>query len=224
MRLLCTSDSQAERSNLDLCEIALEELLRAADKYKPDAIVHAGDLKDPYSPVDVPVYNFWVRATQRIVRAGWDFYCNLGNHDRISQSLDSRNWFPVLRAAGAKAITKPTVKKIGDGYVAFCPFTANRAEEYEWYKQLALEIKSYTAGPRVLIFHGEVAGADMGAITSLGIEPKDMYYSEYDICLGGHLHKHHHVSDNIWYIGSPFCQDWSEANDRKGILYVEIPE
>lgn len=223
MRLLLTSDSQAERSNLDLCEIALEELLRAADKYKPDAIIHAGDLKDPYSPVDVPVYNFWVRATQRIVKAGWNFYCNLGNHDRISQSLDSRNWFPVLRAAGAKAITKPTVKKIGNGYVAFCPFTADKKQEYEWYDQLSKEIQKHQyEGPKVLVFHGEVAGANMGAVSSLGIDPSDMHCNEYDICLGGHLHERQHIEPNIHYIGSPFCQDWSEANQRKGIIFLEV--
>ena len=48
MRLLCTSDTQADFSNLDLCEISMQELLAHAHKYKPDAIIHAGDAKDQY--------------------------------------------------------------------------------------------------------------------------------------------------------------------------------
>ncbi len=220
MRLLLTSDSQAERSNLDLCEQSLEELLAAAAKYRPDAIIHGGDAKDSYSPVDVLVVNFWVRAIKKITSAGYPFYINLGNHDRISQSQETRNWFPVLRAAGAIATTKPSVKKIGDGHVAFLPFTANKQQEHEWADTLARETNKL-GGFRALVFHCEVAGAKMGVTAANGITPEDLRCKNYEVCLGGHLHEHQLVEENVWYIGSPFCQDWSEANQTKGLVLYD---
>lgn len=49
MKLLLTSDTQSEFSNLSECETSLQELLAAAEKYKPNAIIHAGDLKEIYN-------------------------------------------------------------------------------------------------------------------------------------------------------------------------------
>ena len=118
MRLLFISDTQSELGNLDLCQTAVDELLEYAEEYKPDAIIHGGDVKEQYSPVDVPVATFWVKQTERIVKAGYRFIVLRGNHDRVSQSHEQRDWLSVLRAAGAETVSKPEVKNIGDGRVA----------------------------------------------------------------------------------------------------------
>ena len=84
MRLILTSDTQAEYANLDLCEIAVAELLQGIKKYKPDAVIHGGDGKERYNPEDLRVVKFWLRATKSIVGTGVTFYWDLGNHDRIT--------------------------------------------------------------------------------------------------------------------------------------------
>ena len=216
MRLLLTSDWQTDRTNIDLCEKSLDELLTAADKYKPDAIVHAGDLKDPYDPVHMVIPKFWVRATRRIIEAGYRFIVLLGNHDRISQSHASKNWLDLIRVAGAEVVTQPKWKQVGNGGVAFLPYTGDKKQQIEWADKL-MSMDTQNADVSVLVFHNEVYGATMGGLQSRGITPEQLQSDKYTICLGGHLHKHHRVDDtNVYFIGSPFCQDWGEANQKKG--------
>lgn len=218
MRLLLTSDTQAEFSNLPECEQSLLELLQAADKYQPDAIIHAGDLKEHYNPADLRVIKFWVRAVRKIADK-YRFIILRGNHDRISQDKDSKDWLDVLRAAGAETVSLPKIKRIGDGTVGFLPFTPDKQQEIGWAKDLA---KLGSKGPRVLIFHTEIKGAYMTASKlGEGNTAQDLCFDQWDACLGGHLHTFQELTDcRAWYIGSPFCMDWSEANEQKGhVLY-----
>lgn len=223
MRLLLTSDWQCDTNNLDLCEQSLQELLAAAKKYKPDAIIHAGDVKDAYSPVHVPVVSFAVRAVRRICEAGHRLIILLGNHDRVSQTADSKNWLDVLRVAGAETVSKPRSKRIGDGVVSFLPYTSDKKEERRWAAQLAAE---ETTGLRVLIFHTEVKGAVLNGagIPTSGADLDALGASHYTACFGGHIHGHQQIGKNAWYIGSPFCQDWSEANACKGHVLADIEQ
>lgn len=121
-KFLLTSDWQIDFSNLQECEQSLDELLAAAAKYKPAAIIHGGDMKDAYDPVACEVVKFAVRMTKRIREAGFRFIILLGNHDRISQSAESKNWLDVLAAAGAEVVTEPKIKIIAGAAVAFVPY------------------------------------------------------------------------------------------------------
>lgn len=221
MRLLLLSDTQTDFANLDNCKILLQEILKAAQKYKPDAIIHAGDVKEQYNPIDARVAKFWVRATRKIVEAGNRFIILLGNHDRLSQSPDSKNWLDILRAAGAETFSKPRWTKVGDGNVAFLPFTADKKLERKWASSLSEEFPEDT--PTALVFHTDVKGAEIApGVFSSGNSPETLGFPYYDICLGGHLHQMQMVTDNSWYVGSPFCHDWSEANQQKGIMLVTV--
>lgn len=225
MRILLTSDWQTEFANLDLCEQALVELIAAGKKHKPDAIIHAGDLKDAYNPVDIRVAKFWVRAIKQIKDAGFRFIILLGNHDRISQSLESKNWLDILRAAGAETVTQPKAKPIGNGYVWFLPYTADKKQAVEWAKTLS-EDAGHALCPTALVFHLDVKGARMGAIESADGLTVDQLNGEadYGLCIGGHFHEHQFVERNTWFVGSPFCHDWGEANQPKGFVLARIGE
>lgn len=235
MRLLLTSDSQADFLNLDLCEKSLDEFIDAIHTHKPDAVVHGGDLKEALNPVDIRVVKFWVKAVRRIVETGVKLYINLGNHDQIGQSIDSTNWLDVLRAAGARIATKPRVFKIrcadsSFGLLSFLPYTRDKKKELRWARKLAAmtasevgafaRISTSAALSTVLVFHTEVADAAINAAgTKLkGNTAEDLQMSRYTVCLGGHIHRFGKVADNAWYIGSPFTQDWGEAGQRKGLV------
>jgi DNA repair exonuclease SbcCD nuclease subunit len=216
---LLTSDWQAEISNLDSCEVALGELLEAATAHKPDAIIHCGDLKEHYSPIAVQVPKFWVKAILSITR-DWRFIVLLGNHDRISQSRESKNWLDILRVAGAETVSLPRWKDIGDGHVAFLPYTSDKPLERKWARDLAAA--DYPS-PRILIYHTEVKeamvsyGGGNGVIDLVGL-----HTTYYDGCFGGHIHQHMEIGEGCYYVGSPFCQDWGEANQTKGNLLVDV--
>lgn len=222
-RFLFQSDLQADFGNLQECEIALEELLAAANKYKPAAIIHAGDVKDAYSPVDVETVKFCVRMVRRIREAGHRIIILLGNHDRISQSAESRNWLDVLQAAGAEIVTKPRVKVIQGVAIGFLPYGVGETL-IQGAKTLLSKTSGHGSGPKLLVFHSEITGSVINASGRLGkgVTGEDLGFEHYDACFGGHIHQHQKIADNAWYIGSPFCQDWGEADAAKGHLLVDI--
>ena len=228
MKLLCTGDWQASFANLGECETVLREVLAAAREQGVDAIIHLGDVKESYDNIPLLVTKFAVRAV-RTLAAEFPFYILLGNHDRISQSANSKNWLDILRAAGARTVSKPRVYQIGDGYVAFLPFTPDKKQEKVWAQELADEVDKRmnselpTVRGRVLAFHTDVAGACMNAtgLAALGNSKEDLRMGQYDACIGGHLHLQQKIGKNIWYCGSPFAQDWSEANQTHGNMLLE---
>ena len=219
MKLLLTSDWQAEVSNLDNCEVALEEVSRHAVKNKVDAIIHGGDTKQHYDPLHTAVITFWVSAIKRIKASGIPFYILLGNHDRTSQGVVTRNWFPILRTAGAKVITKPTLEPIGDGLVSFLPFTASKQKEQEWVDQL---VHNQDSNQSVLIFHTDVAGSVINAASGMVSESSvKIPFKHFRAGFGGHIHEHQQIRKNWYYIGSPFTHDWGEVNQQKGHLLYD---
>jgi DNA repair exonuclease SbcCD ATPase subunit/DNA repair exonuclease SbcCD nuclease subunit len=223
MRLLLTSDWQCAFDNRDECEVALTELLAAAEKYHPDCIINAGDCKDQYDPVSLTVVKFWVRAIKKITGSGFRFIILKGNHDRISQSAESKDWLDVLRAAGAETVSsKPTVKHVGDDFLFLLPFTSDKKQELAWAKELSSTWSPATSH-RVLIFHTEVAGAQFGnGMPTNGSTPEALCFDSYEACLGGHIHKHQQICDNAWYLGSPFSMEWGDVNQAKGHVLVDI--
>ena len=225
MRLILFSDTQVDFGNLQECETALEEVLASAAKYKPDAIIHAGDVKEAYSPVDVDTVKFCVRMVRRIRQAGHRFIILLGNHDRVSQSAESKNWLDVLQAAGAEIVTRPRVKIVSGVAVAFLPYSGV-PEGLASASQAVLKATQGYSGPKLLVLHAEIAGSVINAAGRLGKgpTPEELGFDGYDAVFSGHIHKHQQMADNGWYIGSPFCQEWGEADSTKGHLLVDVTD
>jgi DNA repair exonuclease SbcCD nuclease subunit/ABC-type transport system involved in cytochrome c biogenesis ATPase subunit len=217
MRAIVTSDWQASWSNLDKCETALQELLAQCRINSVSLVVHAGDFKHHYSPVDVRVINFGVHFVKTLREKGIDVIILLGNHDRVSMSATSDNWFPALRAAGAITVDTPRYLKEFD--IAAVPFMASADEAKKAFKSLAKKAMATTT----LLFHNEISGCKLNVANRSkddAIKLQDLHPNSYALCLGGHIHLHQKVKGNCYYIGSPFAQDWGEANQRKGNVLV----
>lgn len=221
MRMLLTADWQADTHNLAKCVIVRDELIAHIKEYKPDAVVHAGDLKHAYNPIDGHVINFWTKTTKLLVEL-CPFFINLGNHDNFSQSLKSENWFDVLRSNGARTASRgPAVYQVGDGHIAMLPFTKDKKLEQEWADNL-VEDQRIKEGPCILIFHTEQTGASLGGKRTWKNTDTNLHAEKYLGAFGGHFHEHQRLEGtNIWYVGSPFCQDWGEANQTKGHFLVD---
>lgn len=225
MRVLISSDWQADTHNLAKCEIVRDELIAHVKEYKPDAVILAGDLKHAYNPIDGHVINFWTKTTKMLV-ALCPFLVNLGNHDNFSQSLKSDNWFDVLRSNGARTASRgPAVYDIGNGHIAMLPFTKDKKLEQEWADNLA-EDPRIEPGPSILIFHTEQTGASLGGKRTWKNASVNLHAEKYLAAFGGHFHEHQRLEGTeeeapIVYVGSPFCQDWGEANQTKGHVLVD---
>jgi DNA repair exonuclease SbcCD nuclease subunit len=218
MRLIAYSDMQASPANIEECEKAHGEVLTAINKYKPDAVIFAGDAKEALDPVYGIVTKHWINAA-RAISARAPFYALLGNHDLLSRSLHTDNWMDVLHAAGATTITTPTVVDLTVP-IAFLPYDISLEAQKIQAQNLRIAMKSRAKG--LLFFHNEIAGAHMGVRQTTGLSADDLCTSMYRACFGGHIHEHQKFGKNLFYIGSPFCMDWGEANQRKGILLIDV--
>jgi len=224
VKVLVTSDWQADYENLDLCKQAAEEILQLQSKYGFKVIVLAGDLKHAYNPVDVRVVNFWLRTIGKWENAGLLVGIDLGNHDRVGMHVDKQNWLPVLRKGGAAAFDDPGFLEVGGAYrVAFLPFRSNPILLKREAHDLAKRTRPETD---VLIFHSDLQSARYNVLSSSQskdvVSPEDLYPGRYLYCVGGHIHFQQRVAEKVWYVGSPFATDWGEANQRKGYILIDF--
>lgn len=215
MRALVTGDWQASWSNLEQCEAVTDLVIKLCKKHQAEWLWHLGDLKHTYSPVDVRIVNFGVHFVKRITNAGIKLAILLGNHDRAGMSADSDNWFPALQAAGALTIDKPSA--FADGSVVGVPYISDPEESRAAFKWAAKQKAQY------LLFHNELRGCRVNVYSKMPDAPlslKDLRTDAYKYCLGGHIHLYQQMGSNLYFVGSPFIQDWGEANQRKGVMLV----
>lgn len=222
MRIIVTADFQAAWSNLDLCEQAWNEILDHAQEKRVTAIVVAGDLKRDYNPIDTRVIIWWQRAIARAKALGIAVIIDLGNHDRNSQTSDIKNWFPILRKAGAICVDKKEEEiYVRGGQLMLLPFCTNKNELRERAKRLAKRVVNPEKA--VLIFHEDISGCSynqLGRESVAGVLPTELNPDRFSFVVGGHIHLHQQIGENIFYAGSPFASDWGEANQRKGYVFI----
>jgi DNA repair exonuclease SbcCD ATPase subunit/DNA repair exonuclease SbcCD nuclease subunit len=232
MRAIFTSDWQAELENLDILRSVNKEILAYCEKYDVRTVVHCGDLKRPYNPLDGRMVN----AVMTMISEYWNnriqFLMVLGNHDRFGLHTDGDNWLHVLRKAGALAYDQPSIVRpmsgINGGLLAFLPFRQSpvlmRREAHDLAKKV-YNRKDKKEGV-VLVFHSDLNLARYNVRTSseADISTSDLCPNKYLVCIGGHIHLQQQVKDNVYYVGSPFATDWGEANQRKGYLMYDWEE
>lgn len=220
---LITSDWQAAYSNLDVCMAAHGQEMMLAKKYKVQGIIDLGDLKDEYNPIEARVLEFQVDRWEDIRDSGFDDLLLMGNHDRIGQYDDTRNWFGAFQAMGLNAVSKPKLI-VKDRVVFGClPYIHDKkklvkAAHRLWEKAHALGRRYH----KVLLFHCDVTGADygLGHVSTATVSHRDLLFHKWSFCFGGHIHKHQYIAKNAMYVGNPFCVDWGERDQEKGfILY-----
>lgn len=220
MRALITGDWQAAWANLRNCNAILDQTIALCKEHKLKTVLHLGDLKHHYSPVDVRVINFGVRFVTVLRSAGITPFILLGNHDRVSMSVKSDNWFPALKAAGAITIGRSTY--FPEYGLAAVPYVQDYRLARRWFRRVAAEAAEAKRKP-VLLFHHEVAGSmlNVTAKAETKLRLSDLRPETYQWCFGGHIHLFQRLADNAYYVGSPFAHDWGEANQQKGLVVLD---
>lgn len=224
MKLLFTSDWQITWSNIDKCEVVLTDLLRISARESVSAIVHCGDVKHQLNPVDVRVINFGVKCVRKIKQAGLDIYIDEGNHDKLGMHDTSDNWFPALKESGATIISKPSVLDLKDGYkLHVVPFYRDHHVSKTAFDKVAKTADPYKS---VLVFHHEIYGCKLNSValskSEQALKTGDLHWKRYMFCIGGHIHMTQLLTKNTRYVGSPFAQDWGEANQIKGYILIDL--
>ena len=224
---LITSDWQTDFKNLDYCIQAHAQEMRIAEKYKVSGIIDLGDMKDAYDPVGVRVLEFQVKRWKDILDKGYKAIALMGNHDRIGQYADDRNWFSVFRAMGVDAISSSKNLRIIDteNTVFGClPYTHDKKDLLDKAKRLRKAVRLLDSNKRkILLFHCDIKGADygLGRNSEMGVNLSTLFSRYWDYSFGGHIHKYQTIGEKAIYVGNPFCCDWGERNQEKGFIVYD---
>jgi hypothetical protein len=225
-RWILTSDWQTAYENLPACIQSHGQEIMLAKKHNAQGVIDLGDLKDSYNPIEARVLEFQVDRWTSITDNGFDGIVLMGNHDRIGQYDDKRNWFGVFQAMGLAAISRPKLI-IKDSVIFGClPYIQNKKKLIKAAETLWLKAKQYGRKKRkVLLFHCDVAGAtlDNGFPSQSTVTASSLLFHKWAYCFGGHIHKRQYLTEHSMYVGNPFCCDWGERNQDKGfVLYDDV--
>jgi len=222
MSFLVTADIQCEWSNLDLCERAWNEVLHICRKRRLKTIVFCGDGKEAYDPVSIRVIKFWEWTIRKANKRGVRVIYLRGNHDRIATYTEVGDWLSILKRAGAITFSSPGVIRDGDRRLFMLPYAKVKTVK-RWSKELLKHNPDKTRD--VLFFHANLLEArysQHGKRSDSTLRCDDLFNSKYRFVVGGDIHFPQRMGEkrNVYYVGSPFCFDWGEVNQRKRYLVV----
>lgn len=220
MRIVFTADWQAHANNIDQLDKIIDFCIEQCKFSGAKTIVHCGDVKHHYNPVDLRITNWIIKKIQYITSLGIRFIAVLGNHDRASMNSEE-SWFPTLKAAGAVIVTRPRILKYGKYELAVVPYQPTAKEFKKGIEEVAFQLDHKNA---CLVFHNEIQGARFNVISDIqeGVKRTRLHEKKFKFCVGGHIHYHQRIGEKTYYVGSPFCHDWNEANQVKGIVVGDL--
>jgi DNA repair exonuclease SbcCD nuclease subunit len=229
VRLVCSADWQCSVTNLQQCLQTLNQICEILDDSpSPKFFIHAGDVKEVTNPVDQRVTNFIVEAFARINNHCDGVAFVTGNHDYINTQDGVPSCAPVVEASGARWVASddwyhyPISKNPPPVHLFLVPFMRDSERQKQALEAAAFSAKS-VFGKKILVFHNTIDGCLLNnSFKGVGIAKKDLFAEEYDLCIGGHIHKPQFIKPNIHYVGSPFAMDWSECNIQHRILVVDL--
>ncbi|KAN0035180.1 hypothetical protein ACTA71_004441 [Dictyostelium dimigraforme] len=156
-----------------------------------------------------------------------------GNHDQVSidgsvHGIQMFSLFPNFKVA-----TNPIIDY--DNGFAYLPWREQKEEQKQLFTNLStIKPNNQTSihNKWTVFAHAEIKGAISNGgyksngkfqIEDLNFENNQDNNQDNNIrsCYLGHYHKRQQISNNFWYIGSPYQQNFGEMNDPHGIAFVD---
>lgn len=169
------------------------------EEQKPDVVVNLGDAADTHAIIRSEVLNELMSHIYHVVDLGIPYVYVTGNHDCYTPK-DSK--YHALLPFKNRIANLHIVDESQDLFgMTFVPYLAN-GNDFPKKTQ------------SVCVAHQTFLGADYGPINAL--EGVDANTISAEIIISGHIHKKHNLG-KVVYVGSPYSQDASDANQIKGI-------
>ncbi|WP_018155855.1 exonuclease SbcCD subunit D [Demetria terragena] len=243
MRLLHTSDWHLGRRlhGADLLpaqEQFLEHLVTVTAQEEADVVLVAGDVYDRALPPPAAV-ELLSRTLRDLIATGAQVILSAGNHDspaRLGFAADVLELAGVHVRTGIDRLQDPVHVNGVDVYpvpylepsVVAAELGARRATHAE-VMRAAIDriISTMTDRPAILMAHEFVAGSTSSdserdvTVGGLGVVPAEVF-APFAYTALGHLHRPQSVTDQVRYCGSPVAMSFSEADQVKGSLLVDI--
>ncbi len=219
MKTLVTGDWQLAPGNLATFSRFSKWLLDYCISHGVTHLLHLGDVKHAFNPVDLRVViafsNFLVRCKKRNI----EVTIMDGNHDKLAVR-GKETWLPILKKLGCQVFTEPGTFQWDCMRFFIVPFTEDKKETKRVLQRFAKVAKPEDS---VLFFHDEIAGCRMNVMTRYdghGLAIADLHADKYIAVFGGHIHLPQRITDNSYYVGSPWAHDWNEVNHKKQVIVL----
>jgi DNA repair exonuclease SbcCD nuclease subunit len=170
---------------------------------KPDLVVNLGDATDTHAVIRSEVLNELTNHIYHVIDQGIPYVYLVGNHDQYTPK-DSKyhSLLPFKDRIDNLFIVDVPQDLFG---MTFVPYLAD-GKDFP------------TTTQSICVAHQTFLGADYGPINAK--EGVDADTISADIIVSGHIHKKHNLG-KVVYVGSPYSQDASDANQIKGISTLD---
>ncbi len=189
---------------------------------KPDLVIHAGDLFDSVRPSNRAIHEAF-RQLVRLSKAEIPTVIIAGNHSTPRQKVTGSIFRVLEYLEHIHPVFEGEYKtiEIGDAKIHAIPHAYNEDMLKNNFTKLNAD-KNFKHN--ILVTHATVIGTSAYAGPEFKEQsiPPSVLSPDFDYVALGHIHRFIKVAENAYYSGSPERLSFSEANDRKGFLDVEI--
>jgi len=205
---------------------AFKDFIDYALETKPDLIIHAGDLFDSVRPNNRAI-TFAIKQILRLSKQKIPFLVIAGNHEHpklketghIFSVFDHiEHVYPIYNAEYETRSFDFNDKKIS---IQMLPQCENKIE----FNNKIKKIKSDTSADyNIFVSHGAVAGIKVFSMNEFNelMIPVKVLSQNFDYIALGHYHTYTKLADNTFYSGSTERFTFTDANDKKGFIELEL--
>jgi len=182
-------------------------------KFNCDGVVDLGDTTSDRNSLSHQTINTILESIEKLNTG--NNYKLIGNHEQYLRN--TKIHVGKLFDRAFKIIEGFSAIDLGDCVALFCSFPAKDKELADW---LTATVRKHRGRQLVLFGHFRVIGAKLGDGVSLQGVPKECL-NGISLGLLGDIHHGQQVTSTVYYVGSPFQQDFGEANDGKRIAIFD---
>jgi len=203
-----------QRYRVDLFYRKLHQLYR---EHECNALWDLGDTTDDRTAIPLPALQSVSSGLKPFGRSPFNIKL-IGNHEQYTRNTEIDNGcvfdsvFSVVRGN--------QVFEFEDVIVVACSFPASQNTAAEQISSLLLK---HRRKPILVLGHLEILGTKVKSGITLDGMPMDVF-SLAQVVLLGHIHLPQELKKGVYYVGSPFQQDFGEAGETKRVGLVTIKE
>ena len=189
-------------------------------EHEVDGIIDAGDTTDDRSSLPIPTIDAVIEGISKF--KGMENFKVVGNHEQFMKN--SKVHVGRLFESVFNVYAEPAAHEVDERMAfVFAPFPPPGQESEFAQKVKDLIAKARGTGREViLIGHFSVLGSEVcGGKLAKGLDAS--IFEGVTIGLLGDIHRPQKISVKppVWYVGSPFQQDFGEAGERKRVALLD---
>ncbi len=235
--VLVIGDPHFKVGNITDTDKLLVQIMKLVKKRKPDMVVCLGDVLDRHADIHVSPLTRAIDFLYQIQNCS-QLFVLIGNHDRMNNSdfLSPIHPFTALKYWDSTRIVDTVVDvEISGRHFMFLPYVPPQKFDEAFKKHISglgdakkymdeegnisdESLDNYLKDVTCIFAHQEFLNAKMGAKLS---EEGDVWSETRPLVISGHIHEYDQLQSNIIYVGTPFCHNFGEKDDKR-VSYYEF--